>query len=113
MKKDIADFISRCLTCQQVKCEHQRPEGISQRMPIPTGKWEWILMDFVVGLLATVGGYDSILVVVDRLSKSTHFMPVRVKYTTKKLVALHISQIMRLHRVPFLLSLIDCSLPIS
>ena len=48
MKRDISDFVSRCLTCQQVKCEHQRPGGVSQRMPIPTWKWERITMDFVV-----------------------------------------------------------------
>ena len=51
MKRDITDFVSRCLTCQQVKCEHQRPGGVSQRMPIPTWKWERITMDFVEGLL--------------------------------------------------------------
>ncbi|XP_069152940.1 uncharacterized protein [Solanum lycopersicum] len=69
-------------------------------MPIPTWKWERITIDFVVGLPTTVGGYDSIWVVVDRLTKSAHFIPVRVKYTTEKLVELYISQIMRLHGVP-------------
>ncbi|XP_069145629.1 uncharacterized protein [Solanum lycopersicum] len=83
MKMDISDFVSRCLTCQQVKCEHQRLGGVSQKMHIPTWKWEWITMDFVVGLPTTVGGYDSIWVVVDRLNKSAHFIPVRVKYTAK------------------------------
>ena len=100
MKRDISDFVSRCLTCQQVKCEHQRPRGVSQRMPIPTWKWERITMDFVVGLPTTVGGYDSIWVVVDRLTKSAHFIPVRVKYTAEKLAELYISQIVRLHGVP-------------
>ena len=57
-------------------------------------------MDFVVGLPTTVGGYDSIWVVVDRLTKSAHFIPVRVKYTAEKLAELYISQIMRLHGVP-------------
>ena len=90
MKRDISDFVSRCLTCQQVKCEHQRPGGVSQRMPIPTWKWERITMDFVVGLPTTVGGYDSIWVVVDRLTKSAHFIPVRVKYTAEKLAELYI-----------------------
>ena len=50
MKRDIAEFVARCLTCQQVKCEHQKPGGVLQRMPIPTWKWERIAMDFVVGL---------------------------------------------------------------
>ena len=57
-------------------------------------------MDFVVGLPTTVGGYDSIWVVVDRLTKSAHFIPVRVKYTVEKLAELYISQIVRLHGVP-------------
>ncbi|XP_069150223.1 uncharacterized protein [Solanum lycopersicum] len=100
MKRDITDFVLRCLTCQQVKCEHQRPGGVSQRMPIPTWKWERITMDFDVGLPTTVGGYDSIRVVVDRLTKSSHFILVRVKYTAEKLAELYISQIMRLHGVP-------------
>ncbi|XP_069150333.1 uncharacterized protein [Solanum lycopersicum] len=83
-----------------VKCEHQRPGGVSQRMSIPTWKWERITMDFVVVLLTTVGGYDSIWVVVDRLTKSAHFIPVREKYTAEKLAELYISQIVRLHGVP-------------
>ena len=84
MKRYISDFVSRCLTCQQVKCKHQRPGGVSQRMPIPTWKWERITMDFVVGLPTTVGCYYSIWVVVDRLTKSAHFIRVRVKYTVEK-----------------------------
>ena len=57
-------------------------------------------MNFVVGLPTTVGGYDSICVVVDRLTKSSHFILVRVKYMTEKLAELYISQIVRLHGVP-------------
>ena len=100
MKRDIRDFVSRCLTCQQVKCEHQRPRGVSHRMPIPTWKWERITMDFVVGLPTTVGGYDSIWVVVDSLTKSVHFIPVQVKCMAEKLAELYISQIVRLYGVP-------------
>ncbi|WMV08954.1 hypothetical protein MTR67_002339 [Solanum verrucosum] len=68
-------------------------------MPIPTWKWEWITMDFFVGLPTTMGGYDSIWVADYRLAKSSHFISVRVKYTTKKIVELYISQIVRLHGV--------------
>ncbi|WMV29900.1 hypothetical protein MTR67_023285 [Solanum verrucosum] len=85
-KKDIAHFVSRCLTCQRVKCEHQRPGGISQRMHIPTWKWERITLDFVVVLSTIMSHYDSIWVVVDSLTKSSHFILVRVMYTTEKLV---------------------------
>ncbi|XP_069143501.1 uncharacterized protein [Solanum lycopersicum] len=100
MKRDISVFVSRCLTCQQVKCEHQRPGGVSQRKPIPTRKWERITMDFVVGLPTNLGGYESIWLVVDRLTKSAYFIPVRVKYTVEKLAELYISQIVRPHGVP-------------
>jgi len=93
MKMDILDFVSRCLTCEQVKCEHQHLEGVSHRMPIPTVQGEWITMDFVGGLPTKMGGYDSIWVLVDRLTMSAHFFPVRVKYTAEKLAELYISQI--------------------
>ncbi|XP_069143513.1 uncharacterized protein [Solanum lycopersicum] len=94
MKRDISNFVLRCLTCQQFKCKYQRPEGVSQRMPISTWMWERITMDFVVGFHTTIGGYDSIWVVVDWLTKSAHFIPVRVKYTAEKLAELYISQIL-------------------
>ena len=67
MKKDVAEFVSRCLICQQVKAEHQRPARLLQSLPIPQWKWERIMMDFVVGLLRCKSGYDAIWVIVDRL----------------------------------------------
>ena len=113
--RGIFRLFSWCLTCQQVNSEHQRSKGKSQRIPIPTWKWERILMYLIVGLSFIVSGYDSILVVVDRLTKSTYFIPVWVKYTTKKLVERFISQIMWFNNVQLLLSLINfpCSVPIS
>ncbi|WMV20183.1 hypothetical protein MTR67_013568 [Solanum verrucosum] len=75
MKKDIAE--AKCNNCQQVKYEHQSPAGLLQRMPISEWKWEKIAMDFVVCLPKTLGKFDSIWVVVDRLTKSTHFILVR------------------------------------
>ena len=53
MKKNIAEYVSKCLTCQQVKAEHQHPAGLLQSLPIPEWKWEHITMDFVVGLPKT------------------------------------------------------------
>ena len=69
-------------------------------MPIPTWKRERITMDFVVSWPTTVGGCHSIWVIVDRLTKSAHFIPVQVKYTAEKLAELYISQIVQLHGVP-------------
>ena len=100
MKRDIVDFIAKCPNCQQVKSEHQRPGGTLQRMPIPEWNWERIAMDFVVGIPKTLGKFDSIWVIVDRLTKSAHFIPVKVTYNAEKLARLYISEIVRLHGVP-------------
>ena len=77
MKKDIADFVSRCLVCQQVKAEHQKPLGTLHPLPILEWKLEHITMDFVVGLPRTRADYDAVWVIMDRLTKSTHFLAVR------------------------------------
>ena len=69
-------------------------------MPIPEWKWERIAMDFVVGLPKTMGKYDSIWVIVDRLTKSAHFIPVKVTYNAEKLAKIYISKVVRLHGVP-------------
>ena len=100
MKRDIVDFVAQCPNCQQVKYEHQRPGGTLQRMLIAEWKWERIAMDFIVGLPKTLGKYDSIWVIVDRLTKSAHFIPVMVTYNAEKLAKLYISEIVRLHGVP-------------
>ena len=65
MKKDVAEFISKCLNCQKVKAEHQRPAGELQKIDIPEWKWDQITMDFVVGLPRTSDGNDAIWVIVD------------------------------------------------
>ena len=65
MKKDILDFVSRCLVCQQVKAEHQKPLRTLYHLPIREWKWEYITIDFVVGLPRTQVGYDVIWVIVD------------------------------------------------
>ena len=73
MKRDIAEFVARCLTCQKVKTEHQKPGGLLQPLPIPIWKWDHITMDFIVGLPRTQRKHDAIWVIVDRLTKSAHF----------------------------------------
>ena len=100
MKKEIAGFVSRCLTCQQVKAEHQRPAGKIQLLPIPVWKWEKITMDFVTGLPWTQRQHDAIWVIVDRLTKSAHFLLVNVKDSLEKLAKLYVDEIVRLHGVP-------------
>jgi len=100
MKRDIAKYVARCLTCQQVKAEHQKPGGLLQPLPIPVWKWEHITMDFVFGMLRTQKHHDAIWVVVNRLTKSAHFLPLRTFYNAEQLAELYIKEIVRLHGVP-------------
>ena len=100
MKQDIAEFISRCLTCQQVKAEHKRPGGLLQSFPMPEWKWENITMDFVTGLPKTRKSADAVWVIVDRLTKTAHFLPIRMTDSMEKLCRLYIDEVVRLHGVP-------------
>ncbi|GKD95276.1 putative reverse transcriptase domain-containing protein [Tanacetum coccineum] len=80
MKRDVDTFVSKCLICQQVKIEHQRASGLLQPLEIPVWKWDEISMDFVTGLPRTQRKHDAIWVVVDRLTKSAYFLPIRKDY---------------------------------
>ena len=100
MKKEIASFISRCLTYQQVKAEHQKPVGKIQLLPIHVWKWEKITMDFVTCLPRTQRQHDAIWVIVDRLTKSAHFLPINVEDSLEKLAKLYVDEIVGLHGVP-------------
>nr|GEX79849.1 retrotransposon protein, putative, Ty3-gypsy subclass [Tanacetum cinerariifolium] len=85
MKADIATFVSKYLTCAKVKAEHQKPSGLLQQPEIPEWKREKITMDFVLGLPRTPSGYDSIWVIVDCLTKSAHFLPMKKTDNIEKL----------------------------
>jgi hypothetical protein len=100
MKRDIAEYVARCSTCQQVKAEHQRPAGPLQPLSIPEWKWDQIGMDFVVGLPRAPSGQDAIWVIVDRLTKSAHFIPYKINDSMQKMAELYIREIVRLHGVP-------------
>ena len=90
MRTDVADYVSRCFTCQQVKAEHRRPGGLLQPLPVPEWKWASISMDFIVGLPRTRRGNDSIWVIVDRLTKSAHFLPVRATHSANTLAQIYV-----------------------
>jgi hypothetical protein len=77
MKRDVAAHVALCDVCQRVKAEHQRPAGLLQPLKMMEWKWEEIGMDFIMGLPHTWDGYDSIWVIVDRLTKVAHFIPVK------------------------------------
>jgi hypothetical protein len=100
MKRDVTEYIALCDTCQRVKAEHQRPAGLLQPLKIPKWKWEEIRMDFIVGFPCTQAGYDSIWVIVDRLTNVAHFILVKTSYCGAKLAKLYLSRIMCLHGVP-------------
>nr|GEW97616.1 retrotransposon-related protein [Tanacetum cinerariifolium] len=99
-KRDVATFVSRCLICQQVKIEHQRASGLLQPLDILVWKWDEISMDFVTGLPRTQRRHDAIWVVVDRLTKSAHFLPIRKDYSVSKLAETFQQEIVRLHGTP-------------
>ncbi|KAJ9538736.1 hypothetical protein OSB04_031469 [Centaurea solstitialis] len=100
MKQDVANFVARCLTCQKVKIEHQRASGFLQPLEIPAWKWEDISMDFVTGLPKTLKKNNAIWVIVDRLTKSAHFLPIQEGCSVDKLSELFQREIIRLHGTP-------------
>ncbi|GKF37393.1 putative reverse transcriptase domain-containing protein [Tanacetum coccineum] len=97
MKADIATYVSKCLTCAKVKAEHQKPSGLLQQPAIPVWKWERITMDFITKLPRTLSGYDSIWVIVDRLTKSAYFILMNEKYKMEKLTRLYLKEIVCRH----------------
>jgi hypothetical protein len=100
MKVDISEYLSECDTCQIIKASHLKPSGTLQPLPIPLWKWDDISMDFVSGLPLTSRKHDSVWVIVDRLTTTTHFIPVHTKYDAKDYASLYIEHIVRLHGIP-------------
>jgi hypothetical protein len=92
--------VARCDTCRRVKAVHMKTAGPLQSLPIPTWKWEDISMDFIVGLPKIAKGFDSIWVIIDRLTKIAHFLPVKTKYPVVAYAELYIARILSLHGVP-------------
>eukprot|EP00253_Pinus_taeda_P016913 PITA_16913 len=100
MKKNIVEYLSQCLECQQIKAEHQHPAGLLQPLPVPEWKWEVISMDFITGLPKTKRNNDSIFVVVDKLSKAAHFIPVQSTYRAAQIAHIFMQNIFKLHGLP-------------
>ncbi|GJT73751.1 putative reverse transcriptase domain-containing protein [Tanacetum coccineum] len=93
MKADIATYVSKCLTCSRVKAECQKSSGLLVQPEIPQWKWERITMDFIMGLSRTSSGYDMIWVIVDRLTKSAHFLPMKKTNHMEKLMRLYLKEV--------------------
>jgi hypothetical protein len=103
MKIEIACYVARCDTCRRVKAIHLKAAGPLQSLPIPTWKWEDISMDFIGGFPRTAKGYDSIWVIIDRLTKIAHFLPVKTVHPVVVYAQLYIARILSLHVVRRLL----------
>jgi len=100
MKKDIVEFVYACIVCQKSKIEHQKPSGLTQSLFVPEWKWDSISMDFVGALQKTMKGFDSIWVIVDQLTKSAHFIPIKTGMSVARLAEIYIEQVVRLHGIP-------------
>jgi hypothetical protein len=100
MKIEIPRYVARCDTCRRVKAIHMKTARPLQSLPIPAWKWEDISMDFIVGLPRTAKGFDSIWVIVDRLTKIAHFLPVKTDHLVAIYAQLYIACILSLHGIP-------------
>ena len=99
MKRDVARYVEKCLTCLREKAEHQRPHGKLQPLEIPVWKWEHIMMDLITKLPRTPRNLDAIWVIVDRLTKSAHFIAIRENSSAEKLADIYVSEIVARHGV--------------
>jgi hypothetical protein len=99
LKKDVASHVALCDVFQRVKAEHQRPASLLHPLKILEWKWEEIGTDFIVRLPRTSSGYDSIWVIVDRLTKVSHFILVKTMYLGAKLAELYMARIVYLRRL--------------
>ncbi|GJU12890.1 putative reverse transcriptase domain-containing protein [Tanacetum coccineum] len=100
MKADNATYVRKCLTCARVKAKHQRPSRLLVQPAIPEWKWDNIMMDFITKLPKSSHGFDTIWVIVDRLTKSAHFLPIRENDPLDKLARLYLNMIVARHGIP-------------
>ena len=88
------------MVCQKVKAEHKHPAGLLQPLPIFEWKWEVVMMDFIMGLPRTTKLHDSIMVVVDKITKAAHFIPLKTTHKVADVVDIFIKEVERLHGIP-------------
>jgi hypothetical protein len=99
MKREAARCVSKCDICRKVKADSMKPGGLFQLLSIPEWKWDDISMDFIVGLPLMARKFDLIWVIVDRLSKSAHFIPVHTHYDARRYAEIYIARLLCLHGV--------------
>ncbi|GKC86292.1 putative reverse transcriptase domain-containing protein [Tanacetum coccineum] len=100
MEADITTYVTKCLTCDRVKAEHERPSGLLVQPEIPQWKWDNITMDFVKKLPKSSQGYDIIWVIIDRLTKSAIFTPMRETDSMEKLTRMYLKEVVTRHGIP-------------
>jgi hypothetical protein len=100
MKREIVEYIARIMECQKVKAEHRHLAGFLQPLPIPEWKWEVVTMDFIMGFPRTGKLHDSIMVVVDKLTKAAHFIPLKTTHKAANVADIFIKEVARLHGIP-------------
>ncbi|GJP40371.1 hypothetical protein CLOM_g24641 [Closterium sp. NIES-68] len=100
MVTDVQGYVAACPICQRMKSSHPRPTRLLQPLEPPQRPWQHVTMDFVTGLPAGPNGNDAVLVVVDRLTKMSHFAPCRTTITAEETARLFISTVGRLHGIP-------------
>ncbi|GJY68231.1 putative reverse transcriptase domain-containing protein [Tanacetum coccineum] len=100
MKADIATYVSKCLTCLKVKVVHQKPFGLLVQPEIARWKWDNITIDFITKLPKTSSGYDTIWVIIDRLTKSAHFLPMKETDSMERLTRLYMKEVVIRHEIP-------------
>jgi transposase InsO family protein len=100
MKCNVVHFITKCLKCQQVKADHHHSAGLLQPHDVPMSKWEVISIDFVMQLSLTSHRHNVILVIVDKLTKSAHFIPIRDTYDVTDVARVFVSEVICLHGIP-------------
>jgi hypothetical protein len=99
MKKNVVEYISKCMECLKVKVEHRHPARLLQPLPIPKWKWEVVTMNFITKLPRTVKQHDTIVIVVDQLTKVEHYIPMKLKKAAN-IAKIYMKQIATLHGVP-------------
>jgi hypothetical protein len=99
MKMDVANYIARCMECQRLKVEHRHLVGLLQPLPILEWKCEVLTVEFITKFPKMTRKYDSIMVVVDKLTKFSHFIPVKLSHKTINIVDIYMKEIAMLHVV--------------
>jgi hypothetical protein len=100
MKRETARYVSECYTCRKVKADYMKLGGLLQPLSVPDCKWDNISMDFIVGLPLTAHKFNSIWVIIDRLTKSAHFIPMNTNYNVQKYAEIYVTRVLCLHGAP-------------